>query len=49
MKTVSGRPTRQASEMLVQHMLTSAAQSFLEKGFQGASIEGIARWLQSPS
>lgn len=43
MKTVSGRPTRQASEMLVQHMLTSAAQSFLEKGFQGASIEGIAK------
>lgn len=43
MKTVSGRPTRQAAEILGQHMLTCAAQSFLDKGFQGASIEGIAK------
>ncbi|MCB5184784.1 TetR/AcrR family transcriptional regulator [Methylobacillus gramineus] len=42
-KAAGGRPTKEASELLGQHMLEIAAQTFLDKGFQGASIEGIAK------
>lgn len=42
-KTIVGRPTKEASEQLGQHMLDVAAGIFLDKGLQGASIEGIAK------
>ncbi|MCB5191693.1 TetR/AcrR family transcriptional regulator [Methylobacillus arboreus] len=42
-KAIVGRPTKQASEQLGQHILDVASASFLEKGLQGASIEGIAK------
>ena len=42
-KASSGRPTREGSELLGRHMMDIAAQTFLEKGFHGASIEGIAK------
>lgn len=38
-----GRPTRQASEALMCHVLAVAQQEFLDRGFEGASIEGIAQ------
>lgn len=42
-KTIVGRPTKEASEQLGQHILDVAAGSFRDKGLQGASIEGIAK------
>lgn len=38
-----GRPTREASEELIRHVLTIAEKEFLGRGFEGASIEGIAQ------
>ena len=45
-KVLTGRPTRQDSEALHQHLLKIASISFLENGFQASSIEGIAKKAQ---
>ncbi|MFC4954008.1 TetR/AcrR family transcriptional regulator [Acinetobacter puyangensis] len=45
-KTVSGRPNRQDSEVLHENLLHIATEHFLAFGFQGASIEGIAKSAQ---
>lgn len=41
-RSYTGRPTRSESEQLLQQIMDSASRTFLEKGFQGASMEGIA-------
>ncbi|WP_287909796.1 TetR/AcrR family transcriptional regulator [Acinetobacter sp.] len=45
-KTLTGRPSRKASEALHEHLLAVATQHFLEYGFQGSSIERIAKEAQ---
>lgn len=42
-RSASGRPTRQASEALMRHVLDVAQRHFTAAGFEGASIEGIAQ------
>lgn len=38
-----GRPTREASEELIRRVLLVAQEEFIARGFDGASIEGIAQ------
>ncbi|WP_151706992.1 TetR/AcrR family transcriptional regulator [Acinetobacter sp. TUM15064] len=45
-KVLTGRPTRQDSEALHEHLLNIASVYFLEHGFQASSIEGIAKKAQ---
>lgn len=45
-KTIIGRPSRKDSKALHQHILAVATQHFLEYGFQGSSIERIAKEAQ---
>ncbi|MHC8320397.1 TetR/AcrR family transcriptional regulator [Pseudomonas sp. GB2N2] len=39
----AGRPTRAAAADLRRRILEAALQGFIEKGFEGATIDGIAR------
>ena len=45
-KVLTGRPSRKDSEALHEHLLSVATQHFLEYGFQGSSIERIAKEAQ---
>ncbi len=45
-KTLTGRPNRKDSQLLHEHLLSIATQHFLEYGFQGSSIERIAKDAQ---
>ncbi|MCE1270670.1 MAG: TetR/AcrR family transcriptional regulator [Acinetobacter sp.] len=45
-KVLTGRPTRQDSQALHDHLLNIASVYFLEHGFQASSIEGIAKKAQ---
>lgn len=42
-RAAPGRPTREASEELIRHTLKVAQGEFIARGFEGASIEGIAQ------
>ena len=42
-RPVTGRPTREASEELIRHALDVARDHFIDLGFEGTSIEGIAQ------
>lgn len=42
-RSATGRPTREASEELIRHALDVARSHFIELGFEGTSIEGIAQ------
>lgn len=42
-RPVTGRPTREASEELIRHALGVARNHFIDFGFDGTSIEGIAQ------
>ena len=42
-RPATGRPTREASEELIRHALVVARDHFIDLGFDGTSIEGIAQ------
>ena len=42
-RAVTGRPTREAAEELIRHALVVARNHFIDFGFDGTSIEGIAQ------